>query len=127
MVRGLGGIFIYASNAAALVEWYSQHFGLEFQYEPEERSYYRDFLLPLDPQYGREEHEVFAIRQADAPQADSRRRFVINLRVHDLGRLVESGLKVDRRQDYPYGRFARLKDLEGNELELFEAAAGSSG
>ena len=43
----------------------------------------------------------------------------------DLQKLLEHlqqlGVAVDRSEDYDYGRFAWLKDLEGNELELFEA------
>lgn len=122
MIRGIGGIFIYSEDASALVAWYTQNLGIAFQYEPEEGSYYRDFVLPIDPAYGREEREVFAIRQSDTTW--SGKRFVINLRVADLGRLLESlrvsGVEIDRAQDYAYGKFAWIKDADGNELELFE-------
>jgi catechol 2,3-dioxygenase-like lactoylglutathione lyase family enzyme len=124
MIRGIGGIFIYSPDAKALVAWYTQHLGIEFQYEPEEGSYYRDFVLPIDPDYGREEREVFAIRQGDG--TSSGKRFVINLRVTDLGKILESlkaeGVEIERSQDYVYGRFAWVRDADGNELELFEPA-----
>jgi predicted enzyme related to lactoylglutathione lyase len=124
MVRGIGGIFIYADNPTAMVEWYKTHFGIVFQFEASERSFYKDFLLPIDPDYGRTEREVFAIRQAEPKGFQIRQRFVINLRVHGLNVLLErlrsSGVIVDRVEDFDYGHFARLKDLEGNELELFE-------
>ena len=49
---------------------------------------------------------------------------VINLRVHDLQVLLDHlgslSVEVDQVQDYDYGRFAWLKDGEGNQLELFE-------
>src|SRR3954468_10411954 len=88
MIRGIGGIFIYAKDAKALVAWYTQHLGIRFDFEPEEGSYYRDFVLPIDPVYGREEREVFAIRQSEVDWGG--KRFVINLRVADLGSLIES-------------------------------------
>jgi catechol 2,3-dioxygenase-like lactoylglutathione lyase family enzyme len=124
MIRGIGGVFLYADDAKALVEWYTKHLGIEFAYESEECSYYRDFVLPVDPAYGRTEHEVFAIRQAGAKRTDASPRLVINLRVADLAavldRLRNCGAEVERVQDYEYGRFAWLMDLEGNQLELFE-------
>ena len=124
MIRGIGGIFIYADDAQALTAWYTRHLGLEFQFEPSEGSYYRDFVLPPDPAYGREEREVFAIRQASVPRTDPARRFVINLRVQDLQQLLahlaETGVPITRQEDYDYGRFAWIEDLEGNLLELFE-------
>jgi len=125
MIRGLGGIFIYSANSEALVAWYTRHLGIEFQYEPSEGSHYRDFVRPIDPAFGRTEREVFAIRQADPLRTDHAHRFVINLRVHDLRTLLDhlrgGGVEVERSEDYEYGRFAWIKDLDGNELELFEA------
>jgi len=124
MIRGIGGVFLYADNAQALVEWYTQHLGIKFDYEPTERSYYRDFVLPLDPAYGRQEREVFAIRQAASPRSEPSWRPVINLRVQDLAVLLahlrSAGIEVERAENYDYGRFAWLKDAEGNQLELFE-------
>jgi predicted enzyme related to lactoylglutathione lyase len=124
MIRGIGGVFLYADDAKALVEWYAKHLAIEFAYEPEEGSYYRDFVLTVDTAFGRTEHEVFAIRQAGAKRTDASPRLVINLRVADLAavldRLRNCGAEVERVQDYEYGRFAWLRDLEGNQLELFE-------
>jgi predicted enzyme related to lactoylglutathione lyase len=122
MVRGIGGVFIYAENAQALVDWYATHLGITFALESAEGSYYRDFVLPVDPAYGREEREVFAIRQADLkrPKTSS---VVINWRVHDLQRVLDHlrslGVVIDKVEEYDYGRFAWLRDGEGNQLELF--------
>jgi catechol 2,3-dioxygenase-like lactoylglutathione lyase family enzyme len=124
MIRGIGDVFLYADDAQALVEWYTKHLGIEFAFEPEEGSHYRDFVLPVDPAYGRTEHEVFAIRQAAAKRIDPSPRLVINLRVADLAavldRLHKSDAGVERTADYEYGRFAWLRDLEGNQLELYQ-------
>jgi len=125
-VRGLGGVFIYAKDAAALVEWYRRHLGLEFQFEPSERSYYIDFVLPADPAYDRDQREVFAIRQAADPAALVTGQFVINWRVGDLNGMLHdlraADVQIQREETYEYGSFAWLTDLEGNRLELFESA-----
>ena len=52
---------------------------------------------------------------------------MINFRVHDLDglatRLEAAGIKVTRNPEaYPNGRFARIHDLEGNPVELWEPA-----
>jgi D-3-phosphoglycerate dehydrogenase / 2-oxoglutarate reductase len=120
MIRGIGGVFIYADDAPALVQWYTQHLGIAFDFEPSERSYYRDFVLPLDGESGRLEREVFAIRQADVRQARTS-SVVINLRVQD-SHLGSLGAEVSKVETYDYGRFAWLKDGEGNQLELFESS-----
>ena len=124
MIRGIGGIFIYADDAQALTAWYTRHLGIEFQFEPSEGSYYRDFLLPPDAAFGREEREVFAIRQAATRRTDQERRFIINLRVQDLQQLLaglqQTGVAIIRKESYDYGHFAWIEDAEGNLLELFE-------
>lgn len=127
MIRGIGGVFIYAHDAERLVAWYQRHLGIEFAYEGGECSHYKDFVLPRVAAYGREEREVFAIRQlpADAPREP--RKLVINWRVEDLEKLLAQlqgcGVAVDRSETFNYGRFAWLKDPEGNVLELFDPAA----
>jgi catechol 2,3-dioxygenase-like lactoylglutathione lyase family enzyme len=121
MIRGLGGVFIYAADAEALVAWYKQHLGLRFSFEPSERSYYVDFVLPVDAIYARTECEVFAIRQAEG--AALRRPLVINWRVRELREVIDhlrpEGTDVDRTED-DYGRFASITDPDGNVLEFFE-------
>ena len=126
MIRGIGGVFIYAQDAERLVAWYQRHLGIEFAYEGGECSHYKDFVLPRDTAYGREEREVFAIRQLPPGAPREQRRLVINWRVQDLGKLLahlqSCGVTVERAENYDYGRFAWLTDPEGNVLELFEPA-----
>ena len=128
MIRGIGGLFIYARNAPALVAWYKENLLLDFAFEASEGSHYKDFLLPTDPAYGRTEREVFAIRQAAAGAQIHPRQFVVNLRVRDLDEVLTHlrtcGASIQRTETYDYGRFAWISDLEGNEIELFEPAEG---
>lgn len=121
-VRGIGGVFLVAQNPDGLAGWYARAFGLGFQYEPEERSHYVNFHLMRDPDFGRDEYEVFAIRPAAGPMSGPRP--VLNLRIADMAamlqRLTQRGITVDRTSDYDYGRFAWLTDPEGNSIELYE-------
>ena len=53
--------------------------------------------------------------------------FMINFRVDDLDGLLTdlaaNGVWIDdRREDYSYGRFAWIRDPEGNRIELWEPA-----
>jgi predicted enzyme related to lactoylglutathione lyase len=56
--------------------------------------------------------------------------FMINYRVHDLDGLLqalkeEEGVEIDpHREDYDYGRFAWIKDPDGNRIELWEPPKG---
>jgi len=49
---------------------------------------------------------------------------MINYRVADLERMLEQlrrgGVKVEKVEDYDYGRFAWITDPEGNRIELWE-------
>jgi predicted enzyme related to lactoylglutathione lyase len=49
---------------------------------------------------------------------------MINYRVANMDRMLEqlrgSGVKIEKVEDYPYGRWAWLMDPEGNRIELWE-------
>ncbi len=49
---------------------------------------------------------------------------MINYRVANLDRMLEqlrkSGVKIEKVEDYAYGRFAWIMDPEGNRIELWE-------
>jgi len=49
---------------------------------------------------------------------------MINYRVANLEKMLaqlrRSGVKIEKTEDYGYGRFAWITDLEGNRIELWE-------
>jgi predicted enzyme related to lactoylglutathione lyase len=50
---------------------------------------------------------------------------MVNFRVDDLdallARLAEAGVRIDpHREEYSYGRFAWIWDVEGNRVELWQ-------
>jgi predicted enzyme related to lactoylglutathione lyase len=49
---------------------------------------------------------------------------VINYRVRDLqaflDQLKADGIEVEKTEDFDYGRFAWIRDPEGNRIELYQ-------
>lgn len=115
-VTGIGGLFFRAKNPTAMAEWYRQHLGIN--------------LVPADytqqPWSQTAGPTVFAPFPHDSDYfGDAAQQWMVNFRVHNLDAMVNQlrGAGIDVTVDpekYPNGRFARLRDPEGNPLELWE-------
>lgn len=117
-VSGIGGVFFRADNPALLAEWYQQHLGIN----------------PVLPDYEQQPWQQQAGATVFAPFARDTEYFgrasqqwMINFRVSDLDAMVAqlraAGIEVvEDNEEYPNGRFARLADLEGNPIELWQPA-----
>ena len=115
-VTGIGGFFFRAEDPTALAEWYKKHLGVE--------------LVPSD--YNQKPWSQEAGPTAFAPFArdsdyfgDPGKQWMMNFRVRDLGAMIEQlhAARIEVTLDpenYPNGRFARLRDPEGNPIELWE-------
>ena len=71
-----------------------------------------------------------AISQRDRLFRQPQQAWMINFRVVNLDRMIAQlrakGIEVSLDPEiYPYGRFARLTDPEGNPIELWEPKADS--
>lgn len=119
-VIGLGGIFFKARNPKALCEWYRKHLDIESAADGS-GAMWRDADHPEIPGCN-----VFAIFPHDTkyfgPNASG---FMINFRVDDLKALLAAlrgeGVQVDDKvEEYDYGKFGWITDLEGNRVELWE-------
>ncbi len=119
-VTGIGGIFFKSKSTAAVKEWYGKNLGLSIDL------------------YG----SVFEFRNANNPDQvnylrwgpfpektdyfdPSKKEFMINYRVQYLDRLVKklkaNGVTIlDSIENYEYGKFVHIMDLEGNKIELWE-------
>ena len=122
-VQGIGGVFLYARDAAALAGWYQQHFGLELQHWGD--SYGCELPSRDQEKTGRRATTTFAIFPHDDPEAMGAGTVMLNFRVPDLDglerELRSAGVRFeDYREDSAYGRFVRLYDGEGNRLELWQ-------
>jgi predicted enzyme related to lactoylglutathione lyase len=125
-VTGIGGIFFKAKDPAKLGEWYNKHLDIELEKE-----------FP---------YSVFQWRQHDNPEkagqtvwslfeqnsdyfGSDKAQFMINYRVENLEALMEAlkkeGVEILREmQDTSLGRFAAIKDPEGNGIELWQPPDG---
>jgi glyoxylase I family protein len=115
-VTGIGGLFFHANDPAALAKWYLDKLGID----------------PVPSDYGQKPWTQEAGPTAFAPfpkdtvfGKEKDQSWMIDFRVNDLDAMVAqlraSGehVKVDPTV-YPNGRFARLRDPEGNPIELWE-------
>lgn len=113
-VTGIGGFFFRADDPKALAAWYRDHLGVD--------------PSPKDYETGPWTQEAGPTVFAPYPAEKERKRdngFMLNLRVRDLDGLVAelraAGIEVTvDPETYPNGRFASLKDPEGNPLQLWE-------
>jgi len=115
-VLGIGGVFFRARDPKALAAWYEQHLG-----------------IPKVPESGDQEpwkQEAGTTAFSPFPQTSKyfgrdEQQWMLNFRVRDLdamaAQLRAAGIEVDVNPEaYPFGRFARLHDPEGNPIELWE-------
>jgi predicted enzyme related to lactoylglutathione lyase len=127
-VTGIGGVFLRSRDSKALAKWYSEHLGITlsdfngtaFQWSdevPAGTGMTAWSAFPQDTSY-------FGESEQAAPQ-----QAMINYRVDDLDALLAAlgaaGVWIDpKREDHGYGRFAWIKDCDGNRLELWQPVAG---
>lgn len=121
-VLGISGVFLFANDPVAMKTWYAAHLGLVFSCYGEGTCYGVDLLHTLPD--GRKSHTVFSIMKAKQKLKGNRKECMVNWRVEDLdsflNELAATGIRADKREDYDYGRFAWIKDLEGNPIELYQ-------
>jgi glyoxylase I family protein len=115
-VTGIGGVFFRARDPIALKQWYDEHLGVTTT--PDN---YQD-----RPWWQQDGPTVFEPFPHDTTYFDNpRQMWMINFRVRNLDAMVEQlrARRLDVTVDpktYPNGRFARLRDPEGNPIELWE-------
>jgi predicted enzyme related to lactoylglutathione lyase len=119
-VTGIGGVFFKAKDPKALYAWYERHLGIK-----------------SDPAWGAvfqwsddgdsEACTAWAIFSNDTKKFEAPQALMLNFRVADLDGLLEDlkkeGVWIDpKRDDGDFGRFAWIRDPEGNRIELWEPA-----
>ena len=117
-VTGIGGLFFRAHDPERLSRWYATHLGVEPAPESYEVSSWWQQPGPT----------VFAAMPADSDHfGGPAHAWSVNFRVADLDAMVSqlrsAGLEVDvDSEEYPNGRFASLRDPEGNVVQLWQPA-----
>lgn len=136
-ISGVGGAFVFSENPRTLADWYREKLGLVF--EGGEEFFYQVFF-GLDPEEPtRKLDTTFSILKAK--QAFPRpgpyeeepasmygdQPFMVNLRVRDMDALLadleKAGVAIIKREDEDYGRFAWIRDPDGNRVELYQPLA----
>ena len=118
-VTGIGGVFFKVGDTQKMAAWYEKHLGIQsndgcadFPWREKERP----------DEIGR---TVWAMFPPDSTHfGESPSKLMINYRVANLDRMLEQlrrgGIKIEKVEDYDYGRFAWIMDPEGNRIELWE-------
>ncbi len=108
-VLGIGGLFFRSRDPKELAQWYQLHLGIDHQVWQQAAGPTAFTPFAMDTDY-------FGSKQ---------QAWMVNFRVRSLDAMVAQlrksniEVKVDPER-YPYGRFARLHDPEGNPIELWE-------
>ena len=116
-VSGIGGFFFRAKDPKSLAAWYERNLGVT----QTPKSYQEE---PWKQEAGM---TVFAPFPMDSKMFGSaEKQWIINFRVTNLDAMVaqlrHASIEVEvDPQTYPNGRFASLKDPEGNPIQLWEA------
>lgn len=125
-VTGIGGVFFRARSPAESSAWYQQHLGIAPDWEYGKAFSWRHADNPEKP--GMTVWSQFA--RDTAYFGNLEQQYMINYRVDNLDALLDAlrseGVWIDdKREDSEYGRFAWIKDCDGNRIELWQPPAGS--
>ena len=108
-ITGIGGLFFRSSDTTALKTWYKTHLGVSFMWAQQ-----------AGP-------TVFAPFSADTDYFPAEKQFMINFCTDDLDGMIASlkaaGIEVITKEEWDTpetGRFARIHDPEGNQIELWQ-------
>ena len=128
-VTGIGGVFLRSPDPKRLTNWYAEHLGIAltkwggviFSWQDEVPPGTGKTTWSAFPQ----NTPYFGETGPAGPQ-----QAMINYRVDDLDALLASleaaGVWIDpERQDAGFGKFAWIKDCDGNRLELWQPLASS--
>lgn len=123
-IDGIGGVFLYSNDAKTLSNWYAHHFGLRLETYEDGKVYGTEFKYRRLGDSSQIDSTVFSISQSKMALAGERRECVINYRVRDLPAFLDQlradGIEIEKTEDFDYGRFAWIKDPEGNRIELYQ-------
>ena len=112
-VVGIGGVFFRANDPEALQAWYREHLGVAV-----------DGAFNWAQEAG---PTVFMPFPKDTDHFPAAKQWMLNFRVDGLDALIAAlqadGIEVIRNPEWDapgVGRFARIFDPEGNQIELWE-------
>lgn len=124
-----------SADADRLAEWYQRVLGFSLTRlsgQGIEGAYCQELYYRADEAPDLRRHTVFAIFPADPNQPSEDRSMMINYQVDDLAGFTEKLTAIAvafepivRQQDAEgYGLFTRLRDPDGNQIELWQHMEG---
>lgn len=119
-VTGIGGVFLRSADPKRLTEWYVTNLGIELTAWGGVNFEWKD---EVPEGTGSTAWTAFA---ADSTYfGETTQQAMINYRVDDLHTLLEklesAGVWIDpKRDDGDFGKFAWIKDCDGNRVELWQ-------
>ena len=117
-VTGLGGFFFKSKDPDKLKAWYGKHLGIPVDNYGWTFKWKDDIDGKGTTQWSPFKEDTSYFHPSDKP-------FMMNFRVEDLNELLkilkEEGVTiVGEVEEYEYGKFGWILDLEGNKIELWE-------
>jgi len=123
-IDGIGGAFLFSNNPKGLAEWYRENLGMDYEESPDCSSIYKAFSHRDLDDASIKKTTTWAILPSDSDINGKPRTGQINYRVKSMSEVLShlraKGVKIDKTEDYEYGKFASLTDPDGNKVELFE-------
>ena len=118
-VTGIGGVFFKVKDPKEMAAWYRTNLGIQ------SKGGYTDFTWRDKDHPEVTGHTAWRIFPTNTKYfGESTSTLMINYRVANLDRMLEqlrrSGVKIEKIEDYDYGRWAWIMDPEGNRIELWE-------
>ncbi|MBA3986860.1 MAG: VOC family protein [Flavobacteriales bacterium] len=119
-VTGIGGIFFKCKDPNKMKEWYKIHLGLDtdeygtnFEWRQSHDSEKKGFT------------QWSPFTETTKYFEPSPKDFMVNYRVENLEELVKhlkkEGVRItDDIEEFEYGKFVHILDMEGNKIELWE-------
>lgn len=116
-ILGVSALVLFANDPATLAQWYEKWLGVTTIENADDGNFYGE----IDDQHTGLTFQ-FAIFKTEQPLAANARGAMLTYRVDDydvfVSGLERAGIAVERSAE-KYGRFARLRDPEGNPIELY--------
>ena len=118
-VTGIGGVFFKVKDPKGMAAWYQTNLGIQ------SKGGYADFTWRDKDHPEEMGHTTWRIFPTNATYfGQSSSSLMINYRVANMDRMLEQlrkgGVKIEKVEDYAYGRWAWIMDPEGNRIELWE-------
>ena len=119
-VTGIGGVFLRTADPKATAKWYAEKLGVTLS---DFNGAAFDWKDEIPEGTGMTAWSAFP--QDTSYFGDGQQQFMVNYRVDDLDALLASlsavGVWIDpKRDDASYGKFAWIKDCDGNRVELWQ-------